>query len=66
MSLIITVMLEPAKLQMNWAEARGRSILRGETVIPPTFRSSVMWLLTLIAAWPILLGLAKLVTALAL
>src|SRR3954470_7691198 len=28
MSLIITFMLEPAKLQMNWARARGTSTLR--------------------------------------
>ena len=28
MSLIITFMFEPAKLQMNWASARGMSILR--------------------------------------
>jgi hypothetical protein len=28
MSLIITFMLEPAKLQMNWARARGTSALR--------------------------------------
>jgi hypothetical protein len=45
MSLIITFMLEPAKLQMNWARARGTSILRGETAVPLTLRSSVMWLL---------------------
>jgi hypothetical protein len=45
MSLIITFMLEPAKLQMNWARARGTSILRGETAVLVTLRSSVMWLL---------------------
>ena len=28
MSLIITFMFEPAKLQMNWARARGTSALR--------------------------------------
>ena len=28
MSVIITFMLEPAKLQMNWAKARGTSIAR--------------------------------------
>jgi hypothetical protein len=28
MSLIITFMLEPAKLQMNWAKASGTSALR--------------------------------------
>src|SRR5512132_2635089 len=44
MSLIITFMLEPAKLQMNWARARGTSSLRGETVVLARFRSSVMWL----------------------
>ena len=27
---IATFMFEPAKLQMNWARARGMSILRGE------------------------------------
>ena len=42
MSLIITFMLEPAKLQMNWARARGTSSLRGETVDLATFRFSVM------------------------
>src|SRR5829696_5298527 len=42
MSLIITFMLEPAKLQMNWARARGTSSLRGETVDLARFRSSVM------------------------
>src|SRR5215212_8154741 len=45
MSLIITFMLEPAKLQMNWARARGTSILRGETAVLATFRLSAMWLL---------------------
>src|SRR5215218_7039083 len=44
MSLIITFMLEPAKLQMNWARARGTSSLRGETVVLARFRFSVMWL----------------------
>ncbi len=29
MSLIITFMLEPAKLQMNWASASGTSTWRG-------------------------------------
>jgi hypothetical protein len=28
MSLIMTFMLEPAKLQMNWASARGANTLR--------------------------------------
>jgi hypothetical protein len=34
MSLIMTFMFEPAKLQMNWAKASGTSILRsaGATV----------------------------------
>jgi hypothetical protein len=31
MSVIITFMFEPAKLQMNWASARGRINVRGET-----------------------------------
>src|ERR671911_2516886 len=44
MSLIITFMLEPAKLQMNWARARGTSILRGETAVLATLRLSAMWL----------------------
>jgi hypothetical protein len=43
--LIITFMLEPAKLQMNWAKARGTSILRGETAVPLMLKSSVMRLL---------------------
>ena len=30
MSLIITFMFEPAKLQMNWASASGRISLRGD------------------------------------
>src|SRR4051812_1715806 len=30
MSAIITFMFEPAKLQMNWASARGRMSLRGD------------------------------------
>jgi hypothetical protein len=34
MSLIITVMLEPAKLQMNWASASGARNLRRETAEP--------------------------------
>ena len=31
MSVIITFMFEPAKLQMNWASASGRINLRGDT-----------------------------------
>jgi hypothetical protein len=31
MSVIITFMFVPAKLQMNWASARGRISVRGET-----------------------------------
>ena len=31
MSVIITFMFEPAKLQMNWASASGRINIRGET-----------------------------------
>src|SRR4029450_8541022 len=42
MSLIITFMLEPAKLQRSWARARGTSSLRGETAVPATFRLSAM------------------------
>ncbi len=38
MSLIITFMFEPAKLQMNWASARGTSALRkalgGRSAVP--------------------------------
>jgi hypothetical protein len=38
MSLIITFMFEPAKLQMNWARARGTSALRnaldGRSAVP--------------------------------
>jgi hypothetical protein len=45
MSLIITFMLEPAKLQMNWARARGISILRGETAVLGGLRLSVISLL---------------------
>jgi hypothetical protein len=30
MSLIITFMFEPAKLQMNWARARGAMKARGD------------------------------------
>ena len=40
MSLIITFMFEPAKLQMNWASASGTSTLRnaldGRPVAPPS------------------------------
>jgi hypothetical protein len=32
MSLIMTFMFEPAKLQMNWASARGTSIAFNEAV----------------------------------
>jgi hypothetical protein len=41
MSLIITFMFEPAKLQMNWASASGTSICLGETVRPVIVSSSV-------------------------
>jgi hypothetical protein len=34
MSLIITFMFEPAKLQMNWASASGARNLRRETAAP--------------------------------
>jgi hypothetical protein len=32
MSVIITFMFDPAKLQMNWASARGTSITRNDRV----------------------------------
>jgi hypothetical protein len=35
MSLIITFMLEPAKLQMNCANAKGRSARRNAVLDPP-------------------------------
>src|ERR1700733_7932397 len=35
MSLIMTFMFEPAKLQMNWARARGSSIRRSDGAILP-------------------------------
>ena len=35
MSLIITFMFEPAKLQMNWAKASGTSALRSKFDRPP-------------------------------
>jgi hypothetical protein len=35
MSVIITFMFEPAKLQMNWASARGRINLFGDVTAPP-------------------------------
>jgi hypothetical protein len=35
MSVIITFMFEPAKLQMNWASARGRINLRGDITAGP-------------------------------
>src|SRR6266540_1732377 len=40
MSLIITFMFEPAKLQMNWASASGRRILRNEPGVLPTLTVS--------------------------
>ena len=39
MSLIITFMFEPAKLQMNWASASGARNLRRETTAPADARS---------------------------
>ena len=33
MSLIMTFMFEPAKLQMNWARASGTSTLRSDPVM---------------------------------
>ena len=35
MSLIMTFMLEPAKLQMNWARASGISMLRSDAAVVP-------------------------------
>jgi hypothetical protein len=40
MSLIMTFMFDPAKLQMNWAKANGTSIFRSDEagtfrVVPP-------------------------------
>src|SRR5215213_7820159 len=40
MSLIITFMFEPAKLQMNWARASGARNLRGEIAEPAGAGSS--------------------------
>jgi hypothetical protein len=42
MSLIITFMFEPAKLQMNWASARGTSNLRWARVSFPMAGPLVM------------------------
>jgi hypothetical protein len=39
MSLIITFMFEPAKLQMNWARASGSRNFRGETTEALTVRA---------------------------
>ena len=41
MSVIITFMFEPAKLQMNWASARGRINLRGDITARPGIRASL-------------------------
>src|SRR4051812_2342347 len=41
MSLIITFMLEPAKLQMNWASASGARKLRREMTAPADARSAL-------------------------
>ena len=41
MSVIITFMFEPAKLQMNWASASGRINLRGEISARPGARASL-------------------------
>ena len=38
MSVIITFMFEPAKVQMNWASARGRINLRGDITARPEIR----------------------------
>src|SRR5206468_9203265 len=40
MSVIITFMFEPAKLQMNWASARGRINLLGDITARPEIRAS--------------------------
>ena len=42
MSLIITFMFEPAKLQMNWARASGARNLRSETAEPAGAGPSVI------------------------
>ena len=42
MSLIMTFMFEPAKLQMNWASASGISILRNDADIAGRPPGSVM------------------------
>jgi hypothetical protein len=39
---IATFMFEPAKLQMNWARARGISILRGEIARGDAVRGSAI------------------------
>ena len=41
MSVIITFMFEPAKLQMNWASARGRINLLGDITARPEIRASL-------------------------
>ena len=41
MSVIITFMFEPAKLQMNWASARGRINLLGDITTRPEVRASL-------------------------
>ncbi len=41
MSVIITFMFEPAKLQMNWASASGRINLRGDITARPEIRASL-------------------------
>ena len=42
MSVIITFMFEPAKLQMNWASASGRINLRGEISARPGARAPLI------------------------
>ena len=42
MSLIMTFMFEPAKLQMNWARASGSSILRSPLAVTGTAATVVM------------------------
>jgi hypothetical protein len=52
MSLIITFMFEPAKLQMNWASASGSRILRSDPAGRPAVATSVMPLIQVRPAMP--------------
>ena len=42
MSLIMTFMLEPAKLQMNWARASGSNMRRSDGAIRPVWTGFAM------------------------